>query len=308
VSSIAHKVSNNGIVVGESAGKYGLDPIMWSAQTGLQPVSTVQKYTSAIDISADGQSVLMKGIENSKQQSYLVAQGQIKKITNPTDTNAMIVARDLSSDGKTVVGGVRASNSTIEYGFVWNSSSGMKVISVAKDNSFVAVNANGTKAVTGNSNWEKHNGTFITWTKSGGAISTQIGKMVRLDTMSENGDYFMGNGKYTDNFAWSAQGEVHFGYNFFAADATYDGKKIIGNNNVISVPGTNPIIWDPINGLRDLQSLLEADHNIDLSGWSNITARGISDNGNYIVGSGTNPQGKTEGWVISIVPECEGDL
>ncbi len=62
-------------------------------------------------------------------------------------------------------------------------------------------------------------------------------------------------------------------------------------------------IWTQDTGIRDLQSLA-VDAGLDLNGWVLKLARDVSADGRTIVGSGTNPQGKTEGWIMRLAGEA----
>ena len=79
-----------------------------------------------------------------------------------------------------------------------------------------------------------------------------------------------------------------------------NGSVIVGKSN--SDSGPEAFIWDADNGMRSLQSLLEYDYGLDLTGWTLQGAYGISADGLTIVGEGTNPVGDTEAW-IATVPE-----
>jgi uncharacterized membrane protein len=89
------------------------------------------------------------------------------------------------------------------------------------------------------------------------------------------------------------------GFKSAAWDITPDGSIIVGDGTTDR--GTEAFIWTQSSGMKSLMGLLTAS-GIDLGGWQLRTARGISDDGRVIVGSGLNPQGLTEAWVI-IVPE-----
>jgi len=47
-------------------------------------------------------------------------------------------------------------------------------------------------------------------------------------------------------------------------------------------------------------------HGVDLYAWGDIMVSDISDDGNKIVGVGTNPSGVRHPFVIDIVPVCNG--
>lgn len=56
-------------------------------------------------------------------------------------------------------------------------------------------------------------------------------------------------------------------------------------------------IWDATQGMRNLRSFLAEEHGLDLEGWRLESAVAISADGQTIVGTGTNPEGKEESWI-----------
>ena len=77
------------------------------------------------------------------------------------------------------------------------------------------------------------------------------------------------------------------------------GSIIVGNGNTDR--GLEASIWTQSGGIQSLMDIL-AQNGVNLNGWQLNVARGISDDGRVIVGGGTNPQGRSEAWVI-IIPE-----
>ncbi len=76
-----------------------------------------------------------------------------------------------------------------------------------------------------------------------------------------------------------------------------DGSTVVGYSG--SALGNEAFIWDTINGMRSLKDVLESG-GLNLTGWTLSEARGISDNGLTIAGSGTNPSGQNEAWIATI--------
>ena len=80
-----------------------------------------------------------------------------------------------------------------------------------------------------------------------------------------------------------------------------DAHAVSGDGSVVfgSCGGT-AFIWDSVHGMRDLQAVLTNEYRLSLSGWilSDVTA--ITPDGTTIVGSGTNPQGKDEAWMVKL--------
>ena len=87
---------------------------------------------------------------------------------------------------------------------------------------------------------------------------------------------------------------------------TPDGSIIVGGSG--SPCADAAFIWDAIHGTRDLQSVLESDYGLDLTGWQLREATGISDNGLTIVGTGCNPDGDTEAWIATLTELCPADI
>ncbi len=68
------------------------------------------------------------------------------------------------------------------------------------------------------------------------------------------------------------------------------------------------VVWDSINGIRDLSVLLAMEHGIDLKGWRLETAMGVSADGITIVGCGRNPRSEPEAWIVRFPPNWWHDL
>jgi hypothetical protein len=80
-----------------------------------------------------------------------------------------------------------------------------------------------------------------------------------------------------------------------------DGQIIIGiaTTDVSAEIGFVSSVWDEAHGWRRTDQLL-IDIGIDLSGWDEVAATDISDDGRFIVGSGKNPEGNSEAWFADL--------
>ncbi len=88
------------------------------------------------------------------------------------------------------------------------------------------------------------------------------------------------------------------GFDSEAIDVSSDGSLVVGNS--LSASGYEAFIWDATSGMRSVQDILVNIHGLDLTGWKLTGARGISADGNTIVGFGKNPDGFGEAWVANI--------
>jgi uncharacterized membrane protein len=106
-------------------------------------------------------------------------------------------------------------------------------------------------------------------------------------------------------FRWTAQsGPV-------ALQGSFDGylgstaTAISGDGNTIvgwadTTHGDTAFIWDSVHGLRSLESALAAEWTTTINGWKLGRATTISDDGRMIGGTGTNPEGKAQSWIIKL--------
>ncbi len=79
-----------------------------------------------------------------------------------------------------------------------------------------------------------------------------------------------------------------------------DGSVIVGESH--SALGSEAFLWTAGGGMRNLKNVLAGQFAEDLTGWTLLSARDISDDGLTIVGFGRNPSGNVEAW-IATVPE-----
>jgi uncharacterized membrane protein len=83
-----------------------------------------------------------------------------------------------------------------------------------------------------------------------------------------------------------------------------DGSIVVG---VANDGNSEAFIWDASHGLRNLEDVLVNDLALNLTGWRLLAARGVSQDGLTIVGSGINPSGQNEAW-LAIIPEASTGL
>jgi probable HAF family extracellular repeat protein len=117
--------------------------------------------------------------------------------------------------------------------------------------------------------------------------------------------------RWTDEEGVVGLGDLDGGdFRSTATAVSADGFVIVGRGTTETgaplAPGV-AFIWDAESGMRDLRQMLIEDFGLDLDGWSLRMAAGISDDGSVIVGWGKNPAGHTEGWIVRIIRDEDGD-
>jgi uncharacterized membrane protein len=131
--------------------------------------------------------------------------------------------------------------------------------------------------------------------------------------LSSDGSVVVGSGPrnatMTEAFRWTESGgmqELGFltgqsGYSQAQA-VSADGSIVVGSSSTFeSNSGRVAFIWDAEHGMRPLNVVL-AELGVDTDGWSLDIAMDISADGTRIVGSGKNPAGATEAFLI-VIPE-----
>ena len=275
-SSNANGVSNDGqVVVGVSTTSQGTSGVAckWTPAGGMVSLGVLSGFSTsnARAVSKDGTTIvgdLFPGQGNS--QGFKHTGGVMTGL-------GMYQSFATSADGSKVVGyGI---SEAPEYSF-----------GVSNDGSVVVGRSSGFRAQR--------------WSAGTGPVDLD-GVSSVANGVSGNGQVAVGN---RNNVAcyWSVAGGFAsigtVGVISTAYAANYDGSVIVGQANIGFNGGTQAFVWTAAEGMRSLGSLLTA-QGVDLSGWfyqgraSLVVARAISDNGQFIAGSGT-----TRGFLVNLTP------
>ena len=137
---------------------------------------------------------------------------------------------------------------------------------------------------------------------AGGGFSQAFG-------VSADGSAVVGLGSSASGFEafrWTSGGGMVglgdlAGGSFFsiANGVSADGSVVVGQG--LSASGNEAFIWDDANGMQNLQSVLESQLGLDLTGWTLSNASSVSADGLTIVGLGINPDGFSEAF-IAVIP------
>jgi probable HAF family extracellular repeat protein len=221
-------------------------------------------------------------------------------------------ARAVSADGAAIVG--YANTADGQEAFRWTAKAGIvglgdlpggEVHSEALDISADGLTVVGTGGTAQDQGYPVYEA--FRWTESTGMVGlgflpggypSSSANMVSADGLVVVGRSSSESGSVT--YHWTDEsGMVALG-DFAALAMSQGGSTIVGYDH--DHGALRAIIWDEANGVRGLHELLEAELGLDLDRWHLEEAWGVSADGTVIVGHGTNPAGRPEGWV-AVVPE-----
>ncbi len=215
---------------------------------------------------------------------------------------------DISDDGQVVVGSSTDGSSYVE-GFFWTPGGGMiGVGDLPGGTSFrsyaLGVSGNGN-VVVGASRSVNNLIEAFRWTGVGSI--TGLGTLPGHDvsqavSASFDGSVIVGfsdSGVVRQATMWDGASIIGLGRlpgdnQSVAVDISGDGTVVVGYG--FGTTGMRAIIWDEVHGIRELKQVLETEFNLDLTGWRLTHCRGISSDGNVIVGTGVNPVGLSVSW------------
>ena len=319
-SSSANAISGDGnTVVGASTSASGSEAVVWTFAQGMQGLGDLPggSFASvANDVSADGSVVVgaSQGATGSQafrwnQTDGLVALG-----------SGAAIATAITRDGMMIVG--RTSASSAGGGFRWTDSLGIQLMGSGTTSNVAPgfptdVTSNGSTVVGYTINLSNcPGGAGETWVACGWQWRSNTGfrhdmPMGQVNAVSSTGSVLVGTqmirvsvSDFETAALWSLGGGlVGIGalpqtFNSAALDVSADGQTVVGFSTDFNV--SKAFIWDPVNGLRDLQLVL-TELGVDLTGWSLTSATSISDDGLTIAGNGINPSGMQEAWLARIV-------
>lgn len=130
----------------------------------------------------------------------------------------------------------------------------------------------------------------------------------RIDDLSQDGTKAVGtvyNGTDWEAGIWE-RGQTAIGLGDFPGGEFHSGATAIspGGNLVVGfgtgATGRQAFIWHDTFGMQPLQPLIETTFGLDLSGWTLRTVHGFSRDASVLVGTGINPDGKREGFILRL--------
>jgi probable HAF family extracellular repeat protein len=286
--SAAYAVSANGaVVVGEGQSTDGQEAFRWTASSGAMtglgdlPGDIFASYATAVN--ANG-SVVAGGAwpANGATQAFRwTSAGGMTGLTPASGTFMEGTAYGMSSDGAVIVGD--QGNPDSGSAFRWTAASGMVTLPTPRNSSGTLASYSSARAVSADGLLIAGQAVFRKTTYP--PSETQEAILWNAGTFTRLGDL--------------AGGTISAGANDVAAI----GSVVVGFSSTDN--GYEAFIWDPTNGMRRLQDVLETQYQLDVSGWTLVSAEGISGDGMTIVGWGIDPLGNTQAWIATL-PEPAG--
>jgi probable HAF family extracellular repeat protein len=98
-------------------------------------------------------------------------------------------------------------------------------------------------------------------------------------------------------------GTANGGTNSYGTAVSADGSVVVGASNTTSNSAYRAMRWTAATGMRLIGDLLTAS-GVNTTGWVLTVANGVSGDGSVIAGTGTNPSGNTEAWIVRCTSAC----
>ncbi|HZW08561.1 MAG TPA: hypothetical protein VFF69_01540 [Phycisphaerales bacterium] len=333
-ASDAWRVSDTGdAVVGSGSIATGLMASRWTPMDGLVRLGRLPAFGAssfAAGVSGTGRVVVGHSAEGTESEAFLwTADGGLVSLGDLPGGVHASEALNVSADGGAVVGvadWIDNWPTLTGQAFRWTDADGMAGLGYARahhDLSMAyAASANGS-TVVGISMKNLSDGEAFVWTEGTGMVG--LGDLPGWDNYSiatdvtPDGATVVGGCspsagyeafRWTQGTGMTPLGDFAGGDHYsIATGVTADGQIIVGTGDWDGgLGGARAFIWDETHGLRDLKTVLETEHGLDLTGWSLLYANDISADGSVIVGQGINLSGEYEGWIARIAPAgCGAD-
>ena len=313
--SQAYGVSADGrVVVGVSNSASGSEAFRWEngVMTGLSDLPGGNFNSVARAITPDGSVIVGMCYSTAGNEACKWQDGVITGLGYlPPNNYPSSAAYGVSADGSTIVGGARVGpgdngwhaarwvNGVIT-GYTLPGYAQAEAWIVSRDGSIFVGHAWNAGSVPQEA-FRCVNGVMTSLGDfPGGMLSSSA------NGMSPAGGVLVGGGNASsgyeaarwDNGVMVGLGHIPGGTSSWGYGCSQNGLIVTGHDTVNS--NLTAMIWDSAHGMRDLKSVLVSDYGLDLTGWTLSLAHRASDDGNTIVGWGTNPSGQTEGWIASI--------
>lgn len=325
-------VSGDGRVV---AGSLNSEATRWTREEGFIGLGTLPGDTASRTASVPGNQInfdgsVIVGFSSSpsgEPRGFRWTQDDgIAALESADESVIFSFPAAVSADGTTVVGSGSSQTSSSEP-IIWTVEDGAVLLSELSPSGTprlgraTGISADGTTLALRNADngveneaarWRADSGVTLLGHLSNG-IGASLGNGV-----SGDGNVFFGSSQFVSDpsqaFRWTeSEGIVGLGTlpgrSSNATASTFDGSVVVGIlNNVVDGSLAGAFTWDQVNGMRDLQSVLVNEFDVDLTGWQLDSALAVSDDGNVIVGLGRNPNDERSGWVVDLTATSTGAL
>ena len=314
--SSAQAVSSDGkIIVGTGKTENGSQAFYWTEETGMVSLGNLADISFneslAYGISGDGKVIVGAGDVGSSwdtHKGFVWTQEYGMTLIGSLNGSERYEAFSASNDGSVIVGdgGQQIFHWTEETGCV-----GLGTLSGRNASRGVDVSDDGS-VIVGSSynlpNWDSEQA--YRWTEEEGVVG--LGFLPNSNysfaiAISNDGNVIVGTGYASGTypaFRWTEEsGMVNIGHlpgktTTHPQDLAEDGSIIVGGSFGSMGSNAQAFIWDETNGMRNLQSVLQGEYGLDLTGWTLEMASGITPNGKVIVGRGINPSGDREAYRV----------
>jgi len=331
----ASDVSDDGsVVVGASISAEGGEAFRWTSagMMGLGDLPGGRFGSGAEAVSADGNVVVGTGwVDDSAHDGDEMSPFRWTSATGMVDLGDLdncisnwgcrsSEGTDVSADGSVVVGSSNHGFDTREA-FRWTSADGMSSIGALPSGRARAraygVSADGTVIVGSDEVWENNedSGEAFRWTAGTGMVGLgdlPDGRFASgANDVSADGSVIVGVGETAvggEAVVWtSAGGMVGLGFlpggdnRSYALGVSADGSMVVGQSELAdSGSPSRAFVWTQANGMQSLRDMLIAKGVTGLDNWELYVAKGISADGQWIVGTGLNPLGFDEAFLANI--------
>jgi probable HAF family extracellular repeat protein len=247
-----------------------LDAFRWTSANGIEPLGHFPKsglnYSYGTGVSGDGVTAIGTSGSTSGNQAFrwTATEGLVGLGDLPGGAFESFAA-DVSQDGSVIVGS--SQSSTLYEPFRWTAGQGMVGLGYLP-----------------------------------GRVSSSYPNAVTPDGATIIGSDSFGGWRWTSQAGFLAIPGLAGG-KVSPLGVSADGSVIVGIAGA-SPPQSSAFVWDAVHDTQSLQDFLTQSYGLDLHDWKLTGAYGISDDGMIICGSGFNPSGTQEGWVVNLaVPE-----
>ncbi len=294
------------------AGAYGFEAFRWTMTGGMQGLGTELSVRGTLGsaIAGDGSRIVgLIGDAYPARSVFSWSPGESMQRLSGCSCVGLDDAEAVSYDGSVVVGRMALPHSY--HAYRWTSAAGaidLGVLSGGNESAAYAVSRDGS-VVVGASATARFSQAFR-WTEEQGMVLLGSGSNRGSSSayaMSSDASVIVGELE-SQAVRWTIDGNTiqtqilgdltggtPHGY---ARGISADGRVIVGSYSAAG--GFEGFLWTQELGMRSLSELLVA-LGVDLRGYKNLNARNVSADGTMVVGTGTNPAGKREGFV-AIIP------